>query len=71
MGGVGKTTISKAMCNESFGEFVGKVCHVELGGKSLVELRKKVLQDLTRASEMNLPHDLDKVWLCMFVIVID
>lgn len=44
MGGVGKTTISKALCNQLFGDFCGKVCHVELGGKNLMELRKKHLK---------------------------
>ena len=61
MGGVGKTTISKVMCNHYFGGFNGKVCHVELGGNNLGELRKKVLEELTSADRHNLPDDLDKV----------
>jgi GTPase SAR1 family protein len=35
MGGVGKTTISKALCNQMFGDVGGKVCHVELGGNDM------------------------------------
>lgn len=62
MGGVGKTTISKVLCNQLFGNFSGKVCHVELGGKNLVELQKKVLKELTGASLEILTDD-DKVWL--------
>ena len=52
MGGVGKTTISRVVCEEMGmeEEFGGKVCHVEFGGTKLVELLKMVLRDLTEAS---------------------
>jgi len=59
MGGVGKTTITKAMCNGLFGDFDGEFCHVEFGVKEVGVLRRQVLQDLT--GEASLPNDLDKV----------
>jgi GTPase SAR1 family protein len=60
MGGVGKTTISKALCNQMFGDFCGKVCHIELGGNDM-KSRKKVLRELTGASSEILNNDKDKV----------
>ena len=52
MGGVGKTTISRVVCEEMGmeEEFGGKVCHVDLGSMNLVELLKMVLRELTEAS---------------------
>lgn len=38
MGGVGKTTITRAICNEMLRDFGGKVCYIELGISNLVEL---------------------------------
>jgi len=67
MGGVGKTTITKAMCNGRFGDFVGDFCHVELGMKDVGVLRRQLLQDLT--GEASLLNDLDKV--CMSSKLID
>jgi GTPase SAR1 family protein len=60
MGGVGKTTISKALCNQMFGDFCGKVCHIELGGNDMKSL-KEVLRELTGASSEILKDDKDKV----------
>ena len=51
VGGIGKTEITKMMCNEMDGEFDGKVCHVEMGYESEHELVKKVLTTLTNTSE--------------------
>lgn len=60
VGGVGKTTISRAICNQKFEDFGGKVCHVELGSEDLGELRKKVLKELTGADSaiLGYPHDM-------------
>ena len=49
MGGVGKTTITRILCNQMYGEFVGKVCHVELGGMNFKEQMKAVLKRVTGA----------------------
>ncbi len=51
MGGMGKTQICKMMCNEMDGDFVGKVCHVELGEQSKHTLVKRVLTTLTNTRE--------------------
>jgi ABC-type Na+ transport system ATPase subunit NatA len=62
MGGIGKTTISKALCSLLLGEFTGKVFHAELGAdKNLTEVRKNVLRELTEANEEILLNA-DKVW---------
>jgi tetraacyldisaccharide-1-P 4'-kinase len=51
IGGIGKTTMCKTLCNE-LSEFEGKVCHIELAAnRSLVELLKEVLKNLTSTSE--------------------
>lgn len=48
IGGIGKTTICKAMCNEMSKEFHGKVCHIELKSSSEpVQLLREVLKRLT------------------------
>ncbi|KAG0588560.1 hypothetical protein KC19_2G252200 [Ceratodon purpureus] len=59
--GMGKTTLSKVLCSENFGEFGGRVCHVEFSGNNYVELRKKVLRELTGASQEHLPNEADKL----------
>lgn len=52
-GGIGKTTISKALCDHFRRDYLGKVCHVELGGNSTtLERQKKVLENLC-----NFDHD--------------
>jgi len=56
MGGIGKTSICKALCNEFFTDFNGRVCHAELERGSEEELLRRVLKALTNTS-----HDrLDK-----------
>ncbi len=47
VGGIGKTTICKSMCNDLSEECQGKVAHIELGSQSEEELLKGVLQRLT------------------------
>lgn len=61
-GGVGKTTIAKVLHNQKFGEFVGKVCLVELGpDKAPAESLKIVLRELTEVNEEILPNEEGKV----------
>jgi GTPase SAR1 family protein len=45
-GGVGKTTIAQVLCNQKFGEFAGKICHMELGSRSPMALEEKLLRKL-------------------------
>ena len=47
MGGMGKTTICKALCNEYQNQFRGRVCHAELESMSEVELLRDVLKRLS------------------------
>ena len=61
MGGVGKTTLTRALCNQMYGEFSGKVCHVELGGMNFKEQMKTVLKELTGVNPAILEVDHDKV----------
>ena len=51
MGGLGKTTMCKALCNHFQKEFNGRVCHVELGCESPLTLQKKVLKNLLRVRD--------------------
>lgn len=51
MGGIGKTTICKSLCNDYHVEFNGKVWHAELGRKSPEEIQKDVLRHLVGTSE--------------------
>ena len=46
-GGMGKTTMCKALCNELFTEFRGRVCHAELEKLSEEELLRDVLKRLS------------------------
>lgn len=68
MAGVGKTTISNALCRRFRQELGGKACHVELDidGKNLVELIKELIQKLTLANPKLLRSTNDQaceVWL--------
>ena len=51
MGGAGKTTLCKSLCDEYFVKFNGKVWHAELGKKSAEEIQKDVLRHLAGMSE--------------------
>ncbi|KAG0559594.1 hypothetical protein KC19_10G116800 [Ceratodon purpureus] len=53
IGGIGKTTMCKAMCNEVFERYEGRVCHVELNTTSEVEILRSVLR---RLSTIELEH---------------
>jgi Ni2+-binding GTPase involved in maturation of urease and hydrogenase len=57
MGGIGKTSICKALCNEFVTRFPGRVCHAELERKSKEELLREVLRRLTDTS-----HEVLKGW---------
>ena len=46
-GGMGKTTICKALCNHFLSEFQGRVCHLELGSEEPLVLLKRSLTALT------------------------
>ncbi|KAG0556582.1 hypothetical protein KC19_11G064700 [Ceratodon purpureus] len=48
VGGLGKTSVCKALYNSQYAEYDGRVCLVELGGLSLEELQKQVLRELTQ-----------------------
>ncbi|KAG0556588.1 hypothetical protein KC19_11G065200 [Ceratodon purpureus] len=48
VGGLGKTSVCKALYNSQYAECDGKVCLVELGGLSPEELQKQVLRELTQ-----------------------
>ena len=50
MGGIGKSSICKALCNDFFTEFCGRVCYAELERRSEEELLRDVLKNLTKAS---------------------
>lgn len=58
--GIGKTTICKALCNDLFAKFGGKICHAELGSRSGSGsgLLKEVLWELTTVDYEVLS------WLC-------
>jgi Ni2+-binding GTPase involved in maturation of urease and hydrogenase len=50
VGGIGKTTICKALCNELSSRFHDNVCHVEIGHRSEMKLLRKALKRLTTLS---------------------
>lgn len=53
IGGIGKTTMCKILCNHLASEFDNKVCHVEMAtNQSFEELLKEVLKKFTRTTEM-------------------
>jgi hypothetical protein len=51
MGGLGKTTMCRALCRYFHEGFYGRVCHVELGSKPPLEQQKMVLTKLLRLSK--------------------
>jgi len=54
MGGMGKTTMSRVLCNAFSSKFLGKVCHVELNNHAIIDLRKDLLRTLTKWSESDM-----------------
>jgi hypothetical protein len=54
MGGMGKTTMSRVLCNAFSSKFFGKVCHVELNNHAIIDLRKELLRMLTKWSESDM-----------------
>ncbi|KAG0600824.1 hypothetical protein M758_11G063300 [Ceratodon purpureus] len=48
VGGLGKTSVCKALYNSQYAEYDGRACLVELGGLSPEELQKQVLRELTQ-----------------------
>ena len=52
--GMGKTTMSRVLCNEFSSKFLAKVCHVELNNHALIDLRKALLRTLTKWNEINM-----------------
>lgn len=46
VGGIGKTTICMALCNEFLMEFYSKVYHLELESNNEVELTRAMLKEL-------------------------
>ena len=63
MGGLGKTTLCKVMCNHYFAEFGGNVIHINLRLNAFVEQQKKVIAKLTGATQDELSRisDSDEV----------
>ena len=63
MGGLGKTTLCKVMCNHYFAEFGGNVIHINLRLNAFVEQQKKVIAKLTGATqdELSKISDSDEV----------
>ena len=47
VGGTGKTTTCKVLCNKYFEEFEGRVCHVEFGVGDMLQMLQEVLRRLT------------------------
>ena len=54
MGGMGKTTMSKVLCNELSSKFLAKVCLVELNNHATTNLRKRLLSALTKWNEIDM-----------------
>ena len=54
MGGMGKTTMSRVLCNEFSSEFLAKVCHVELNNHDTINLQKALLRTLTKWNEIDM-----------------
>lgn len=65
MPGLGKTTISKALCDHFHSELVGRVCRVELSDSSTTPLtrQKQVLKQLwgIKSGVLDIISDVDQV----------
>ena len=51
VGGIGKTTLCKSLCNDYRHKFNGKVWHAVLGENTAEEIQKDVLRHLVGTSE--------------------
>lgn len=51
VGGMGKTTLCKRLCNSLSHDYDGKAIHIELGSESSCELLKEVLKDLMNTNQ--------------------
>jgi hypothetical protein len=51
MGGIGKSTACKVVCNDYFSDFEGRVCHIEFGVGSKLFRLQEILRRLTRTDE--------------------
>lgn len=71
IGGIGKTTICKAMCNEMFHKFHGNVCHIELKNSNEAQILREVLKRLTKiTSEMLHGLNIDEVRTIDWIMII-
>ena len=63
MGGLGKTTLCKGMCNHYFAEFGGNVIHMDLKSKTIVDHQRRVIAKVTGATqdELSRINDSDEV----------
>ena len=60
MGGLGKTTISKSLCNHFNREFLGRVCYIEIKeGMDALERQRIVMRKLLRPDESILQNICD------------
>jgi GTPase SAR1 family protein len=59
VGGIGKTTLCKSLCNDYLAKFNGKVWHAELGKKSAEDIQKDVLYHLVGISTTLLNENMD------------
>lgn len=60
MGGMGKTTACKVLCNALSGDYDDKVCHAELGNGSELGLLKKVLKAFSNL-DVEIPDNIQDV----------
>jgi translation initiation factor RLI1 len=67
VGGIGKTTSCKVLCNDYFEEFEGKVCHIEFGVGNKLSILQEILRRLTETSqELLKSFSEDEVHLILF-----
>jgi GTPase SAR1 family protein len=70
VGGIGKTTACKVLCNDYFEEFEGKVCHVEFGVGNKFSILQEILKRLTETNqELMKNFSEDEVHMIIFFLV--
>jgi len=72
VGGIGKTTTCKTLCNDWLDEYEGRVCHIEFPIVPLSisrEFFQKVLRDLTNKS-VDAIQDLDEGQVSILVSIL-